>query len=128
MLQLETKSRLAEEQLEQISVMRQQLHDVQVRLDAECRRVAVAETMAVRAREEIQYLTHRSFWEALLFRSSGKPKRAVRRLLFHKSGKPRGIFKSLVLHPDGRPHKPFRMWMSSTEYQSLHAPVRLPDQ
>jgi FkbM family methyltransferase len=115
--QLETKSRLAEEQLEQISVMKQQLHDLQVRLDGECRRVAV---------EEVQYMTHRSFWEALLFRPSGRPKRAVRRLLFHKSGKPRGIFKSLVLHPDGRPHKPFRLWLTSPTYQSLPAAVRLP--
>jgi O-antigen chain-terminating methyltransferase len=73
---------------------------------------------------QTDYLLTRSFWEKLLFRPTGKPKRALRRVLFHKSGKPRGVFKSLVLHSDGRPHKPFRKWMTSPDYQNLRSPVR----
>jgi FkbM family methyltransferase len=103
-----------------------QLHDLRAQLDNENQRAILAETIARHAQAEKHYLTHRSLWETLLFRASGKPKRAVRRLLFHKSGKPRGMLKTLVLHPDGRPHKPFRLWMSSPAYQSLPAAVRLP--
>jgi FkbM family methyltransferase len=75
-------------------------------------------TVALLSRQ-IDYLNNRSLWEKLLFRSTGKPKRALRRLLFHKSGKPRGIFKAAVLHKDGRPHRPFRMWIESQEYLKM---------
>jgi hypothetical protein len=127
-VQLEGEGARAGQEAARAAGLEHQLHELQLRLEGEGRKVALAETMAGRARSEIHYVTHRSFWEALLFRPSGKPKKALRRLLFHMSGKPRGVFKPLVLHPDGRPHKPFRMWMSSNEYQSLHAPVRLPDE
>jgi hypothetical protein len=65
------------------------------------------------------YFSQRSLWEALIFRPSGKPKKAFRVLLFHESGRPRRMFKSLVLDRDGKPKKPFIMWMTSIEYQRL---------
>lgn len=73
---------------------------------------------------QTDYLLTRSLWEKLLFRSTGKPKRALRRILFHKSGKPRGVFKSLIFHPDGQPHKAFRKWMTSSDYQNLRSTSR----
>lgn len=78
-----------------------------------------AKSSVAALRQELDYLKNRSLWEKLLFRPTGKPKRALRRLLFHKSGKPRGIFRSVILHPDGRPHKPFLMYMTSSDYRSL---------
>ena len=73
--------------------------------------------------QTIAYLTGRSLWERLLFRPNGRPIKPLRRLLFHKNGKPRGIFRGLVLHEDGRPHKPFLMWMSSSDYRALPRPA-----
>ena len=107
--------------------MERQLHSLQALLEREKHRADLAESAVARASGQVHYMSHRPFWENLLFRQSGRPKKAVRRLLFHSSGKPRGIFKNLVLHPDGRPHKPFMMWLSSSEYQGLPKAVRMPD-
>lgn len=74
-----------------------------------------------------QYILNRDLWETLLFRPSGKPKKAFRRLFFHNNGKPRGVFKKWILHPDGRPHRPFSMWLTSQEYQRLPRAVPLPN-
>lgn len=104
-----------------------QLSDFQARLEHEQRKVAFAEEAASRARHEILYLTNRSIWEDLIFRPSGKPKKAFRYLLFHRNGKPRKVFKRLILHSSGRPRQAFRMWMTGKEYQSLDDPLRLPD-
>jgi FkbM family methyltransferase len=77
-----------------------------------------------RVSSNLNYITHRALWESVLFRPSGKPKRALRRLLFHKSGKPRRAFQNLILKKDGMPHKPFRMWMMGPDYQDLSSAVR----
>ena len=61
----------------------------------------------------------RPLLEKILFRDTGKPKRALRRALFHTNGKPRGIFRRIVLHKNGRPRKAFYEWMVSPEYQAL---------
>jgi FkbM family methyltransferase len=73
---------------------------------------------------QLAYLTGRTAWERLLFRSSGRPTKALRRALFHTNGKPRGIFRRWVLKPDGRPQKVFAMWMQSADYQALPRSVR----
>jgi O-antigen chain-terminating methyltransferase len=65
------------------------------------------------------YISNRSLWEKLLFRSSGKPRFVIRRLLFHGNGQPRRSFESLVLDNNAQPRRAFRMWMTSREYQSL---------
>lgn len=67
----------------------------------------------------------RSLWAKVIFRPSGKPKKAFRRVLFHQSGKPRGIFRKWVLLPDGHPRAAFHLWMCSPEYQALHGAVRV---
>ena len=77
-----------------------------------------------RVSSNLNYITHRALWESVLFRPSGRPKRALRRLLFHKSGKPRRAFQNLILKKDGMPHKPFRMWMMGPDYQDLSSAVR----
>ena len=64
-------------------------------------------------------------WKKLLFRQSGKPKKALRRVLFHTSGKPRGMFRDWVLTADGQPRDAFRKWMSSPAYQVLPRAVRV---
>lgn len=71
----------------------------------------------------LEYVTHRSLWEALLFRPGGRPKKMLRRLLFHTSGKPRKVFRRLVFHSSGRPRRPFRLWLHSAEYQALRGAV-----
>lgn len=73
----------------------------------------------------LEYATHRSFWEALLFRPSGRPKKMLRRLLFHTSGRPRKAFRRLVFHTSGRPRRPFRLWLNSAEYQALRGAVAM---
>ncbi|WP_322889295.1 MULTISPECIES: hypothetical protein [unclassified Yoonia] len=73
-------------------------------------------------------LQSRPLWAKAIFRPSGKPKKAFRRILFHKSGKPRDVFRKWVLLPDGRPRAAFHLWMSSREYQSLHNAVPVSDQ
>lgn len=71
------------------------------------------------------YATHRGFWEALLFRPRGRPKKMLRRLLFHTSGKLRKMFRRLVFHSSGRPRRPFRLWLHSAEYQALRGAVAM---
>ncbi len=71
----------------------------------------------------LEYATHRSLWETLFFRPSGRPKKMLRRLLFHTSGKPRKAFRRLVVHASGRPRRPFRLWLHSAEYQTLRGAV-----
>lgn len=72
-----------------------------------------------------EYATHRGFWEALLFRPRGRPKKMLRRLLFHTSGKLRKMFRRLVFHSSGRPRRPFRLWLHSAEYQALRGAVAM---
>lgn len=74
--------------------------------------------------EHLQYQS-RALWERIVFRESGRPKKAFRRALFHTNGKPRGIFRRWILHSDGRPHAPFRKWMTGPDYQQLRAAVRI---
>lgn len=64
-------------------------------------------------------------WKRVLFRPTGKPKKAFRWLMFHNSGKPRKLFRPLVLQSDGRPREPFRRWLTSDEYQTLPKAVHV---
>ncbi|MPT22605.1 MAG: FkbM family methyltransferase [Starkeya sp.] len=86
-------------------------------LTTELARQAEADAVA------LECATHRSLWEALLFRPSGRPKKMLRRLLFHTSGRPRKAFRRLVFHTSGRPRRPFRLWLCSEEYQALRGAV-----
>ncbi len=68
---------------------------------------------------QMTYLLHRSIWERLLFRPSGRPRKPVRAVLFHSNGKPRRSFRRWVVRRDGRPRKLFRAWMNSPAYRKL---------
>jgi hypothetical protein len=67
--------------------------------------------MAAQART--QYLQNRSLIESLLFRSDGRPTRALRRLLFHRSGEPRERFRFIVFHKNGKPRRAFSHWLNA---------------
>ncbi|MGR3504312.1 MAG: FkbM family methyltransferase [Paracoccaceae bacterium] len=72
-----------------------------------------------KSNEIVKTLESRPLWHGIFFRSSGRPKKPLRRLLFHSSGKPRGMFKKWVFHKDGRPRAAFIKWMESDEYRAL---------
>jgi SAM-dependent methyltransferase len=109
---------------EQMAALRSSEGPVRERIRQISERLVEVEGTLTKHQLKTDYLLTRSFWEKLLFRRSGKPKKALGRLLFHKSGKPRGMFKSLILHTDGRPQKPFMMYMASAQYQSLPGAIR----
>lgn len=88
-------------------------------LTTELARLAQAAAVA------LECATHRSLWETLFFRPSGRPKKMLRRLMFHTSGKPRKAFRRLVVHSTGRPRRPFRLWLHSAEYQALRGAVAM---
>lgn len=68
----------------------------------------------------------RPLWQKLLFRPSGRPVRALRRLAFHSSGKPRGgIFRRLARDRAGTPRAAFSRWMSGVSYLDLPWPEAL---
>ena len=69
--------------------------------------------------------SRRTWFQRLLFRSSGKPRRLVRTILFHKSGKPRGIVRKHIVHSDGTPRRSFAPWMASSEYRALRWPAAM---
>lgn len=102
------------------------LDNLRASVEWHSRQVSLAEAATERALAQLRYVNDRPFWESLLFRPSGRPRKVLRRLVFHASGKPRGLFRSVLFRPDGRPHKPFRQWMSSDEYQALRGAVRPP--
>lgn len=72
----------------------------------------------------LQAKKRRPYWEKIVFRSNGRPKKIFRRALFHTNGKPRGIFRKLILKGDNTPHSPFRKWMTSAEYLGLRGAVK----
>jgi len=73
---------------------------------------------------QICYLK-RPLLEKILFRDTGRPKRALRRALFHTNGKPRGIFRRIVLHKNGWPRRSFHEWMISPDYQVLPGAIAM---
>lgn len=108
----------ASKQLEaQLSQVHEKLLQIDAQLNAERQRSDLLSAFA-EIQRQLSYL-NRSFWEKLLIRPDGKPKRLLRRFLFHVSGKPRGIFRQFFMHKDGRPSRLFRDWILSPEYQRL---------
>ena len=64
---------------------------------------------------QARYITKRSLFEKLFFRTDGRPVGPLRRLLFHKSGEPRESFRFLVLHKNGKPRRAFSYWLKNRQ-------------
>lgn len=78
------------------------------------RDLAERDRFAEQPRASDQQPQRRPIWGPVFFHTSGKPRKAVRRLLFHTQGRPRGFFRRWILERDGRPREPFRRWMTSS--------------
>ena len=90
--------------------------------EAALRQVTASRDELVR---QFAYLTKRSIWQQILFRSDGRPVKLLRRVLFGDGGRPRSLFHGMVLDTYGRPRTAFRQWMSSPDYLALQGAVEV---
>lgn len=73
--------------------------------------------------DEADYFNDRSFFERLLFRSSGRPIRPLMRLAFHANGRPRGgLLGRIARNNNGKTRGPFVRWLCSAEYAAMPWP------